>query len=114
MISAEFGGTVRAGRYALEFPPGALNEDTEITIEPDSDGTLGVELLPHGIQFNKPVILRMDLRGTTAEGMGDRCSTLWFNENAGWWERMTMDPAGSHDSAAELWHFSGYKSDLNP
>ena len=55
VISAEDGGVVTNGRITLEFPPFALSEDTEITIEMLDDGTLGVELGPHGIQFNRPV-----------------------------------------------------------
>ena len=46
MVSAEFGGTVSNGRVTLDFPPHALDADTQISIEMLGDGTLGVELSP--------------------------------------------------------------------
>ncbi len=109
MISAETGGTITSGRFTLVFPPNALSEDTEISIEMINDGTLGVELGPHGIQFNQPVTLEMDLIGTTAEGEGDTSSTLWFNEDQGWWEAMPHLNGNEDKLKTKLEHFSKYK-----
>ncbi len=109
MVSAEFGGTVTNGRITLEFPAGALSEDTEITIDMLADGTLGVNLSPHGIQFNKPVTMSMDLRGTTAEGMSDQTSTLWWNEDWEQWEKMEKAASGSNVESSYLSHFSRYQ-----
>jgi hypothetical protein len=113
MISATEGGVISNGRVTLEFPPYALDEDTEISIEMETDGTLGVELGPHGIQFNRPVTMKMDLTGTTAEGLAEASGTLWFNEDQGWWETMpkaeTSDP---NALTATLEHFSKYQGNV--
>ncbi|MCK5618012.1 MAG: hypothetical protein KAJ17_01365 [Candidatus Krumholzibacteria bacterium] len=114
MISARDGGVISNGRVTLEFPPHALDKDTQITIEMESDGTLGVELGPHGIQFNRPVTMRMDLKGTTAEDQGETSVTLWFNEDEGWWERMPKVESENFNSvSASLRHFSRYNAGLN-
>lgn len=114
MVSAQYGGTVTNGRVTLTFPAGALNEDTQITIDMLDDGTLGVELSPHGIQFNKPVTMSMDLRGTTGEGMGNDAQTYYFNEDTGLYELQDKLPGGSDTCNAELHHFSKYKGGIAP
>ena len=114
MVSAEFGGTVTNGRITLAFPAGALSEDTEISIDMLADGTLGVELSPHGIQFNKPVVMSMDLRGTSAEGMSDQTSTLWWNEDWEQWERMEKAASSSDVESSYLSHFSKYNGGIGP
>ena len=113
VISAEYGGTVSNGWITLEFPPGALNEDTEITIEMPDPNQLMVDLSPHGIQFNKPVVLTLELEGTDAAGQAQMTHLIWFNENMEWWE--IMDGAGVNDanhSKSYLHHFSKYKGDI--
>ena len=114
VISAHDGGVVTNGRVTLEFPPFALSEDTEITIEMLDDGTLGVELGPHGIQFNRAVTMTMDLRGTSAEGQASEARTLWWNEQQGWFEK--IEKIGSTDSnslSSQLEHFSKYHGDMS-
>ena len=112
MISAAEGGVISSGLITLTFPPNALSEDTEITIEMMRDGSLGVELGPHGIQFNQPVTLEMDLIGTTGEGMGETSSTLWFNEDEGWWEEMPHLNGNENKLKTNLEHFSKYHAVL--
>lgn len=112
MISARDGGIISNGRVTLEFPPNALDEDTEISIEMDTDGTLGVELKPHGIQFNRPVTMRMDLKGTTAEGQGGTSTTLRFNETQEWWEVIDKVQSHNNEIKSTLNHFSKYKGDM--
>ena len=108
-VSAENGGTVSNGWVTLDFPAGALNEDTEISIEMLNDGTLSVELSPHGIQFNAPVTMTMDLKGTNAEGMSESCSTLWLNEDEGQWVPVTgLDADDPNQLKSQLEHFSKY------
>jgi hypothetical protein len=112
-VSAANGGVVFNDFVMLEFPAGALLEDTEITINMPEDGKLIVEFGPHGITFNKPVVMTFDLSRTNANGMSDRTETLWFNEEGGWWE--PIEKAKSDDknkSNSILWHFSQYKGTL--
>ncbi len=61
MISAKDGGTVSNGYYSVYFAPGALKEDTEISIEMPEFPKAIVRLSPHGIQFDAQVILSLDL-----------------------------------------------------
>ncbi len=112
MITAENGGVISNGRVTLVFPPNALDEDTEITVEMDTDGTLGVELKPHGIQFSHPVIMTMDLVGTTAEGRGGTSAILWFNETQEWWEVIHKVQSHNNEIVTKLNHFSKYKGDM--
>ncbi|KPK50304.1 MAG: hypothetical protein AMS22_12345 [Thiotrichales bacterium SG8_50] len=112
MISAEDGGVITNGRVTLEFPPFALSEDTEITIDMLDDEILGVELGPHGIQFNKPVIMTTDLRGTSAENMTD-VNTLWYNEQEQWWETVEeIEFSDPNVVGATLLHFSKYAENI--
>lgn len=90
-----------------------MSEDTEITIGMPEDGKLVVELGPHGIHFNKPVIITFDLTNTNAKGKSDRAQTLWFNEDGGWWEQMEkVQSNNGNKSKAKLWHFSKYSGTL--
>jgi hypothetical protein len=115
MISAREGGTITNGRITLSFPAGALDQDTEITMEALGDGTLGAEFGPHGTVFNKPVVMSMDLRGTNAEGRSDVTSVLYENEERGRFEE--IEGAASDDSdtsRALLRHFSKYRGKVDP
>ena len=112
-ISARDGGTISNGHVTLEFPPFALSEDTEITIEMLGGGILGADLSPHGIQFNRPVTMITDLHGTSAEGMSG-VSTLWYNEDEGWWEAVTeVEMNDPNLVGASLQHFSKYADNIN-
>lgn len=106
MISATEGGTLQLGRMTLTFPPGALVEDTQISMRFTDPSALQVELLPHGTQFQRAVTLSADLQGLlspTAQWVG----VAWWNESASRWDQISRQPAGSTVDA-ELWHFSDY------
>lgn len=105
VISAETGGTVTNGYISLYFPPGALDEDTEITIEMPRYPEAMVELGPHGIEFNKTVLMTLPLAMIDSDA--DSYTTLYNNENTGIWE----DIGGRIENGnvvSELEHFSGY------
>lgn len=108
LVSAEHGGTVRMGRYQLDFPPGALTEDTDITIRQSSPSSMTLELGPHGIQFAKPVVLSADVQGIEVDGNSTVVGIRWFNESTGAWQPISESPAGASRLTAELHHFSGY------
>lgn len=105
MISAKDGGMVSNGYYSVYFAPGALKEDTEIMIEMPQFPKAIVRLSPHGIQFDAPVILSLDL--AKAAELSDQWNVLWLNDVTGLWESI-----GGYveDGAlkAELKHFSEY------
>lgn len=113
-ISAAHGGAITNGRITLYFPAGALDQDTEITMEMFTDGTLGAEFGPHGIEFNKPVVMSMDLTGTSAEGLADITSVLYDNEELGRFERMERTPSGDASLVSSLLnHFCKYSGNVD-
>ena len=110
MISAKDGGVVSNGYYSVYFAPGALEEDTEISIEMPEFPKAIVRLSPHGIQFNAQVILSLEL--DKASESPARWDVLWLNDGTGLWESI-----GGYveDGAvkAKLKHFSEYADDGN-
>lgn len=108
MISAKDGGVVSNGFYSVCFAPGALEKDTEISIEMPEFPKAVVQLSPHGIQFNAPVTLSLALDKTSA--VSNEWNVLWLNDGTGLWESV-----GGYveDGAvkAELKHFSEYGHD---
>jgi hypothetical protein len=107
LVSSEEGGSVSLGRYTLSFPPGALTRDTAITIRQADPVTMQMELEPHGIQFEKPVVLSVRV-GDVVEG-AKVVGVAWHNENTGSWEVVGEKDGAAEFAEAELWHFSGYQ-----
>mgnify|MGYP000113433668 CR=1 FL=1 len=108
LVSAEEGGSVRLGRYQLDFPPGALTEDTEISIHQSHPNSMTLELGPHGIQFEKPVTLSFDTDGIVIDPTSTTLGVRWFNETTAAWEPISEGPVSAPKVSAELWHFSEY------
>ncbi|MGI9625536.1 MAG: hypothetical protein ACR2QM_01760 [Longimicrobiales bacterium] len=55
------GGEVRLDGISLTVPKGALDETTEITIMSRAGEDVAFEFGPHGLEFNVPVQVRIDL-----------------------------------------------------
>jgi hypothetical protein len=85
------GGTITSsdGRLTLTIPPGALDEDTEITIRRLSDNEIpeefadenvgsAYELLPEGLEFNLPVTATLKLQTTPLQDDGTLMSAFSF------------------------------------
>ena len=105
VISAKTGGTVTNGYFSLYFPPGALDEDTEITIDMPRYPLAVVELGPHGTEFNKNVIMTLPMEKIDSDAKN--FTVLWHNEKIGIWE----DIGGRVEDGniiSELEHFSEY------
>lgn len=114
LIKADVGGVVSCGRFQVEIPAGALSEDTEINIiKPDPELVM-CELEPHGIQFNKPVTLRIDYSGTVADGAESITPDLgvyWYDDDDGRWYVVGREiNVESSTMEAHLGHFSKYGS----
>ncbi|MDM7916210.1 MAG: hypothetical protein QUU85_13245 [Candidatus Eisenbacteria bacterium] len=103
------GGTLQVGRYQLTVPPGALPRDMPVTlIAREESGYVMCELLPHGLVFQTPVRLTIDLTRSTANAQ-TRATVYWLDEQANEW----VDIHGTFDAGAMLlWvdlpHFSRY------
>ena len=112
LIKADVGGVVSWGRFRVDIPAGALSEDTEIKISRPNPQLVMCELEPHGIQFNKPVTLRIDYSGTYAadkEASMPSLGVYWYNEDSGTWEVIGLQvSARSNKVEASLEHFSDY------
>ncbi len=105
MISAAEGGVISNGFYSVYFAPGALEKDTEITIEMPEFPKAVVKLGPHGIQFKADVIL--SLSKEMIESAGGNYGVLWFNEATARWESIGGYMDGGAVKAT-LEHFSEY------
>jgi hypothetical protein len=110
VIDRENGGSVALEEITVDFPPMSLEEDTEITIlTQDRPGDRVVfDLLPHGIKFDKPVTLTVDLSGTGI-GPEEDATIYWFDPEARDWVDLEANwqwPIAS----IQLDHFSRYGS----
>lgn len=107
LVSAERGGVVQMGRYRLEFPAGALAQDTAITIQQADPLTMTVHLLPHGLQFLRPVTFTSQV-GDLLSPSSHRVGISWRNDDDGTWDVVGVDGAESGFGRASLRHFSDY------
>lgn len=109
MVSAEWGGKITNGRVTLEFPPGALDDDTYITMEMVDKSNLVVEFGPHGIKFNKPVTMSLKLKDTALEACAERAVIKWLNPDTNALEDVkNLPPENLKEARALLEHFSKY------
>jgi hypothetical protein len=111
MISAKDGGTISNGYFSLYFPPGALEEDTEISIDMPYYPLAVVRCSPHGIKFNKAVILSLPLDVIESDASDFR--VLWHNDDTDLWE----DIGGYIEDdviIVSLMHFSEYGHEPKP
>ena len=112
-IRAEKGGTISNGRITIDFPPYALEEDTFISISMDASGLLIVDCGPDGTEFDRDVVLTMDLTGTSEEGNASEVFIMWLEEGDEdpEWELIEMLPAPDENHVQGiLEHFSKYGS----
>ncbi|MDH3197961.1 MAG: hypothetical protein OEO21_06950 [Candidatus Krumholzibacteria bacterium] len=102
------GGTLQNAFVTLVFPAGALDGDTQISVEIVDPELMLVEFRPEGIVFNTPVIMTFDLMNTTAEGTAAACGVGWYNPSAMQWELLESYSTGPNSLNATLYHFSKY------
>jgi hypothetical protein len=108
-ISAAQGGTITAGRFTLQFPPGALRKDTVITLRDISAGSGRVECeaLPEGLQFRVPVMLTTRFSDIVdPQGYSIYCVVSGGKGSEKW--EFVGGQASSEGVTAPLRHFSRY------
>ena len=107
-ISAN-GGKLSNGVVTLDFPRGALNLDAHISIEMSPTGLMVFELGPHGLRFNKPVVIELDLKDTSHEGKAHEVDIMWWDPRNKQWHTIEQLRDKDEDTPrAVLWHFSKY------
>lgn len=64
------GGTLAlpSSDFTITFPSGALSQTTLITIVSDGVGYVSYDMKPHGLRFNKPVLVTQRLNNTAVYG----------------------------------------------
>ena len=64
------GGTIAlpSSDFTITFPSGALSQTTLITIVSDGTGYVSYDMKPHGLRFNKPVLVTQRLNNTAVYG----------------------------------------------
>src|SRR2546423_5493047 len=60
--------TIPGSDFTITFPYGAVTQATSITILSDESGYVSYDMLPHGLRFNKPVIVTQRLGNTAVYG----------------------------------------------
>lgn len=101
------GGTITLGRYTLVVPPHALTRSYAISLRScERNGIVGCELHPHGLTFNLPVTLEIDLSGTDVDPYETLSVSCWSDDSDTW-----NDVGGVFDPATgvlttNLNHFS--------
>jgi hypothetical protein len=113
-VSAEDGGEVSVSGGTLDISPGALADDTTITVEseqpsddlPDFDSIAGLvyDFGPDGTVFEEPVELTLPLVGSP----GDKDVVIsWLDEEADRWVDLDTDVSGSKVTAM-VEHFTWF------
>lgn len=124
------GGEIKIPQVGLTviISPGAVLQNTEITVTADAGSLISYEFGPHGTQFLAPVAIEQDMQQTTIGAKTDQATKLY----GGYMPHGTSDIAGDSARVSEIhqaqtsvgpdslgrpslkqsvfivWHFSGY------
>lgn len=114
------GGTLASadGRFAVDFPSGALAADTEIGLEPITNtAPLGrggaYRLTPDGAKFDQPVKLSFRLDAADVTGSSEEAAEIAFQDGEGHWRAfeqhdLASDGSGGKRVFAQTTHFTDY------
>ncbi len=107
VLQPNTGGSVEFGIAELDVPPGAVKAQTNFQVQILEHESIRVRLLPHGLQFDEPVTLTLDL--SSATGLGKNVALYWFDEDAKDWVNIggQYDPK-TRTLTTKLAHFSDY------
>ena len=88
-IGSDGGMVISAdGRMALEVPPGALDDEVDISIEivegPEGSASDLYVVEPMGLTVNRPVVLTYDYDEQTLDGSEPEAMTIVAHRELGW------------------------------
>jgi len=110
-IRADQGGTLILGSNRVYFPPGALSEDTTVSILREGEST-SFDLSPDGIQFYEPVTLTLEMAPPGGFGAFQHFAIpviYYYNEQSGQWQSIGgMPDFSKRVIRAQIEHFSRY------
>ncbi len=115
MLIGPGGGMLEAfgGAVKITIPPGALNEDVDISVQPVAaslDGAVGwaYEFKPDGLAFAKPALLTLQLDNLEGEQPNSQAVALAYQDGEGGWRQASVTPVERQGSniTFEQTHFS--------
>lgn len=111
-LSGILSSETNAYSYSLSFPPGALAQDTDISIYVTDDATVWFELGPDGTQFRVPVTFTIVINGEGFTFPSQNLDIYVFNPDTGRWDSqgasITKGPGSRFEAVVVLQHFSRY------
>ena len=110
----EDGGTIvwgdeECGYTYLEFPEDALDDDAHIYGYWRSENLLQADFYPEGLQFNKPVYVRMSYKDVDLGSSQPNLGMYYYNESTANWELISTS-VNTAEKYIEgyITHFSRY------
>ncbi|MFQ5906874.1 MAG: hypothetical protein ACE5JA_09940 [bacterium] len=110
LVRADEGGKVSLNRHTVIIPPGALKNDTEISISEPDPGYVLADFGPEELRFSRPVELAICYRELDLGDVSEDALTIyWYNSRNKRW----VDLNGNVDKSGQIvraWtdHFSRY------
>lgn len=106
------GGVIylREAGLTVQFPPEAVDRWTRVTVTAPEGDLVGYHFAPHGLEFDRPVVVIQDMLKTEGLGLGG-LSAVYFDGDLGSTvsplERLSLEILGSL-GVFRVEHFSGY------
>jgi len=110
IISAGDGGVVKLLDVELEFPSGALNSDTLISIDIPDLMVFANHFGTDGLVFNVPVRVTMSYRDADLSGIDENSIKMaWYNNTTDHWDIIDCQLNSADKTVtAFVYHFSAY------
>jgi len=104
------GGTVRAGRFTVQVPPGAFSGVAAVTVSMPDSTVMICDLRispPAANRFTRPAVLTADLSGLSADAA--TFTMYWYDPaRRAWVNLATKSKTAGTSVSASLDHFSTY------
>ncbi len=110
LVPASTGGTLYFGEFTFYVPPGALDEDTIISITQTSDSYIQMDFGPDGTQFDPPATMTVSYATANLRNLKpSNLSISWFNTATNQWVNIggTVDQVAKTVSVS-ISHFTRY------